>query len=125
MSNSARLTLIAFSALVLPACYSSGNHTTMTPVGPPGSPDAFARTSPAHNATGVSTTATFMGAAANGAATSRIQIPTSPAFGTTVVDAAGLTNNQYTAPTATLSAATVYYWRVIASNASGDTFTTA
>jgi hypothetical protein len=42
----------------------------MTPVGPPGSPDAFALTSPAHNAT-------------------------------------------------------VYPWRVIASNATGDTFSTA
>ena len=124
MSNSLRSALLVLSLLALPACYSSSNHTYNTPMGPAGSPGAFALTSPAHNAGGVSTTATFMWSAANGAVTYRIQISTSAGFGTTVVDAAGLGTTQYTVPAATLTAATGYYWRVIATNATGDTYST-
>lgn len=124
MSNSLRSALLLLSLLALPACCNSSNKTYNTPMGPAGSPGTFALTSPAHNAGGVSTTAKFMWAAANGAATYRIQISTNFNFTVNAVDAAGLTNNQYTVPAAMLTAGTGHYWRVIATNATDDTYST-
>jgi hypothetical protein len=122
MSNSARLILIAFSALVLPACYSRGGHTYMTPMGPAGSPGAFSLTSPANGATATGTKPTFMWNGANGATTYTLQISASPGLTSPVVDQAGITNTMFTLASALADG--TYYWQVIAHNATGNTFST-
>src|SRR3954470_6461946 len=123
MSNAARLVLVAFSALALPACYNSSSHSYMTPVGPAGSPGAFSLTSPANGATATGTTPTFMWNGANGATTYTLQIANNPSITSPVVNQAGITNTMYTLPSA-LAAGGPYYWQVIAHNATGDTFST-
>jgi hypothetical protein len=73
---------------------------------------------PPNNATGVSRTPTLDWSDVSGANYYGVQVSTSPSFGTTVINANGLTSSQYVVTTP-LNYGTVYYWRVNASNAGG------
>ncbi len=85
--------------------------------------------SPADEATGIPLSPTLEWEAVNGAGTYQVQVSTQANFSSAVVDAAGIAATQYQA--SGLSPNTQYYWRVLASNAgtnnwsSSRRFTTA
>jgi hypothetical protein len=82
-----------------------------------GVPAAPTLSSPADGATGVSLSTTLSWVASSGASTYGLQVSTSSSFSTTVFDQSSIssTSQQVTG----LSASTVYYWRVNATNSSG------
>ncbi|MDI6778973.1 MAG: S8 family serine peptidase [Bacteroidota bacterium] len=73
--------------------------------------------SPANGATGVSTSPTLTWNASSGATSYRLQVSTSSAFTTTLVDQSGITSTSYSLTG--LSSGTIYYWRVNATNSTG------
>lgn len=78
--------------------------------------------SPADGAPGIGTTPTFAWTISPSAATYRVQVDTTGAFtGPFVInDTVGSTIYSYAVPAGTLSAGTLYYWRVVAQNAYGQ-----
>jgi hypothetical protein len=84
---------------------------------PPGPPSPPALVSPANGATGVSIPATLTWSASSGAASYQVQVSTSSTFATTVYDQSGLTS--VSTSVSGLSASTVYFWRVNATNSYG------
>ncbi|TDI83749.1 MAG: T9SS type A sorting domain-containing protein [Caldithrix sp.] len=72
--------------------------------------------SPADNATNVSTTPSLAWSS-SGATSYRLQVSTSANFSTTMVDQSGLTSTSF--QVSSLSNSTTYYWRVNATNAIG------
>ena len=88
------------------------NFTTVPP--PPVAP---VLATPASGATGVAVNPTLTWNASAGATSYRLQVATSAAFGTLIVDQAALTGTS--SALSGLAANTVYYWRVSASNGGG------
>lgn len=76
-----------------------------------GAPAQVVLSTPANGATGVSQTPTLTWQAAAGAATYEVQLSTSSTFGTTIVNATGVTGTSYLV-SSSLAANTVHYWRV-------------
>ena len=74
---------------------------------------------PTNGALGQSLTPTFTWATVNGAATYHLQVSTESTFGTTIYNNAAITG--ISQAISGLSYLTVYYWKVQAANASGDT----
>ncbi|MDC0710891.1 endopeptidase [Stigmatella sp. ncwal1] len=99
------------------ACYSPGSACTcVTPVcSAPGNP---ALSSPAAGGTGVELAAVLDWSDATSASSYDVQVATDAAFTTVVASASALTASTWTVSPA-LSANTVYYWRVRASNSCG------
>jgi hypothetical protein len=79
----------------------------------PAAPDLIL---PPDGATGVSLTPTLDWSDISNATFYGVQVSTNPNFTTTVVNAAGLTNSQYTIPSGILNNNTIYFWRVNAKN---------
>jgi len=100
-------------ALAIPAC---SNDPT---VGAP-SP-RFGLHSPANGAIGISGTPTFSWTVSHGTSTYQLQISTDPGFGALVFDQGGIASTS-TIPAVTLTDGTIYYWRVIAEQPTGDVF---
>ncbi|NUM43460.1 MAG: carboxypeptidase regulatory-like domain-containing protein, partial [Anaerolineales bacterium] len=86
-------------------------------------PGAPTLTSPANGATDVPLAPTFQWDAVAQAASYYIEIATDSGF-TNIVDSATVATNSYT-PGIALSSSTIYYWRVTASNACGDSATSS
>ncbi len=84
---------------------------------PPQPPAAPALSSPANGATGLATSLTLSWNASTGATSYRLQVSTSSAFTTTVVDQSGLSGTS--SLVSGLLTGTTYYWRVNASNSGG------
>ena len=84
-------------------------------------PGAFSLTSPAADEREVSTTATLDWEDASGAASYALQVDDDAGFASPEVDESSLTSSTYTVGAAVLSSATVYYWRVTATNQNGTT----
>lgn len=79
--------------------------------------------SPANGATGVSTVPSLVWIASPGATSYHLQVSTDAGFGALVVDISGITITSYVP---SLSSATLYYWRVLATNSGGSSaYTTA
>jgi hypothetical protein len=103
------------------SCGTSGWSTpvwSFTTTGTCVTPSAPVLSSPTDNATGVSTTPNLQWNASSGATSYRAQVSTSSGFGTTVFNQSGITATQVTVSPA-LSASTLYYWRVNATNSCG------
>ena len=103
------------------SCGTSGWSTpvwSFTTTGTCVTPLAPVLSSPTDNATGVSTTPNLQWNASSGATSYRAQVSTSSGFGTTVFNQSGITATQVTVSPA-LSASTLYYWRVNATNSCG------
>ena len=81
-------------------------------------PAAPVPSSPANNATNVSTSPTLQWNASAGATSYQVQVSTSSDFTATVFNQSGITGTQVTVSPA-LDNNTTYYWRVNASNTSG------
>ena len=82
-------------------------------------PIAPVLTTPANNATGITTVPAFVWGAVTGATSYRIQVSASNTFATTLLDSAGITGTTVTMPAGLLTGATTYYWRVSAANVGG------
>ena len=92
--------------------------TGTPPVIPPVAvPTAVVLASPADGATGASLAPALAWTAITSAQSYQVQVSTSSSFATTVANASGLTGTSYTL--ASLTAGTVYYWRVRATNTGG------
>lgn len=78
--------------------------------------------SPANSATGVSANPTLTWTASPGATSYRVQVATDAGFGALVADVAGISGVSYVP---SLSSATVYFWRVLATNSGGSSAYTA
>jgi hypothetical protein len=89
------------------------NFTTL--VAPPGSPTLGA---PANGAINVALLTPFSWPVDPGSTSYGLQVSTDPAFGTTVVNQAGITGTSYTLASP-LANGTVYYWRLNAVDAGG------
>jgi hypothetical protein len=88
-------------------------------------PGAFSLSAPADGATNQPVRPTFTWTAATQGSTYRLQVATDAAFNQLVADVSGLTGTSYTL-NSDLSGSTRYYWRMLASNACGDSaFTVA
>lgn len=88
-------------------------------------PGAFSLGAPADGATNQPVLPTFTWTAATQGGTYRLQVATDAAFNQLVADVSGLTGTSYTLGSE-LSGSTLYYWRMSASNACGDSaFTVA
>lgn len=96
------------------SAWASYFHFTTTVAVPP----APVLVAPVNNATNVSITPLLDWEDVPGATSYRVQISTSPSFGTTVINVGGLTNSAYSVPGG-LTNNTTYYWRVNASNSGG------
>lgn len=106
-------------ALTLSGAGASQMHTTaVTLQVSAAAPDSAALIAPADGATGVEALPIFAWDATPGAFTYDFQMAADPAFTTLIETAVGLTTTTYT-PAAALDAASVYYWRVRASNGCG------
>jgi len=88
----------------------------MTLLIPPAAPQLV---DPVDGATEISTTPTLNWDSVQYAASFRVQLSTDSTFGTTLINAAGLTFSQYNVPGGILSNNTRYFWRVNASNSAG------
>ncbi|MGB3547250.1 MAG: PA14 domain-containing protein [Saprospiraceae bacterium] len=86
-------------------------------------PGAFAQTSPAAGATGISLSPTLGWAAATDAASYNLVVSTAANYSNPVVSTTGLGGTSFTV-SAPLSAGTTYYWRVTAVNTNGNTVAT-
>ena len=93
--------------------YSSVWHFTTIPV-PPSAPTL---NSPSDGATGIDVNPTLSWFASSGATTYRVQVSTASDFSSPIVDDATLTSTSK--PVSGLTASTLYYWHVSASNAGG------
>jgi M6 family metalloprotease-like protein len=71
---------------------------------------------PANYSGGINSNTTFSWSAVEDADAYAIQVSDDQSFNTTVFYQTGITNNYYTDPTIILDNATMYYWRVFASN---------
>ena len=89
--------------------------TTLT--GTPAVPPAPSLASPANGATGVAVNPALSWNASTGAASYQVQVSTSSAFTSTIVNQSGITTTSYGA--SGLSNSTTYYWRANASNSGG------
>ncbi|MHB8605989.1 MAG: YncE family protein [Thermoplasmatota archaeon] len=90
---------------------------TPTPVVAPGT---FGLVEPQRANLFVSPTVSFQWTGSEGATSYRLEVATSPAFGTaTVIDRANLTTTSFQ-PTTPLARATAYWWRVTATNSAGS-----
>lgn len=78
--------------------------------------------SPANGATGVSANPTLTWIASPGATSYHVQVATDAGFGALVADVAGIAGVSYVP---SLSSATVYFWRVLATNSGGSSAYTA
>ncbi len=88
-------------------------------------PTSFGLTSPSNFATDVSPTLTFTWDDAAGEDSYRLQVSTSTLFLNNPVDATvGADQTQYTVPAGNLNENTLYFWRVTAVNAAGNTLGT-
>ncbi|MBF8296374.1 MAG: Por secretion system C-terminal sorting protein [Bacteroidetes bacterium] len=74
--------------------------------------------SPADGLTGVSTSPTLRWDSVPGASWYQVQVSTSPAFSTIIVDQGGIAGTSYNV--SSLAGGTVYYWRVSASHSGGS-----
>src|ERR1041385_3478299 len=92
----------------------SWSPATISSGGPPGAPSL---SSPANGATNQSTTLNLAWNAVSGATSYRLQVSTSSAFTTTIVDDATLTS--ISRQVSGLSNGTTYYWRVNATSTNG------
>ncbi|HRE11846.1 MAG TPA: hypothetical protein PLN22_13615 [Ignavibacteria bacterium] len=88
----------------------------MTLLIPPAAPQLV---EPVDGATEISTTPMLNWDSVQYAASFRVQLSTDSTFGTTLINAAGLTFSQYNVPGGILSNNTRYFWRVNASNSAG------
>ncbi len=84
---------------------------------PPAIPNTPILSSPANNSTGVNTSPSLSWNASSGAASYRLQVSTSSAFATTIVDESNITLTNYNL--SSLLNSTQYYWRVNATNSEG------
>jgi len=84
-------------------------------------PGAFSLLTPTNAATGVSTEPTLDWEDSADVATYTILVDDDPAFGSPDVSDSTLVVSQYTVGASVLGAGTMYYWRVTAVNASGQT----
>ncbi len=84
---------------------------------PPGPPAAPALSSPAAGATGVAIPAALSWSASSGAASYQVQVATDSGFASLVYNQSGITATLTSV--SGLSASTLYYWRVNATNAYG------
>lgn len=75
--------------------------------------------SPANSATGVALLPNFDWQDAANASTYQIQVSTTNNFATTVIDETGIVNSSYSSTTSLINN-TTYYWRVRATNSSGN-----
>jgi subtilisin family serine protease len=91
--------------------------TASTPPPPPG-PPVPVLSAPANAATNVAVPATLSWAASSGATSYRVQVSTSSTFTTLFLDRTGVTTTSTSV--AGLASTTVYYWRVLATNAGGS-----
>ena len=95
----------------------SGYFTFETNIAPPPPPNL---TLPEDNATGVSTTPTFVWESSSGATTYQIQVALSSNFNNPSIDVGGLVSTQYVVPqNQQLANGTGYFWRVRAHNTAG------
>lgn len=81
-------------------------------------PSAPTLSSPANGATGISATVTLQWNASSGATSYQAQVSTATNFGITVFNQPGISSVQVTV-SPVLTAGTIYYWRVNASNSVG------
>ncbi len=91
--------------------------TTAIGPGGPTAPSVPTLVSPADGAAGLPTNLTVSWNASSGATSYRLQVSTSAAFSTLILDQSGLSSTSYNL--ASLATNTTYYWRVNASNAGG------
>ncbi|MBM3119538.1 MAG: hypothetical protein FJ006_08340 [Chloroflexi bacterium] len=91
-----------------------GNNTNSNGTPPP----APILSSPANNAAGVATTLTLQWNASQGATSYLVQVSISDNFNSTIFNQSDIAATQVTV--SALNASTTYYWRVRASNSSGD-----
>jgi hypothetical protein len=83
-------------------------------------PGSFSQSSPASNATGVSTQPTFSWASSASANTYSLIVSTNSSFASPVINQTALTSTSFT-PSSALANSTTYFWKVTAVNASGST----
>ncbi|HZE95446.1 MAG TPA: hypothetical protein VE981_00310 [Planctomycetota bacterium] len=83
-------------------------------------PGAFTMVSPSNGATGVSTLPTLTWNASSGAISYRVELSRNVGFTIIVVDQSGITTTSFTVTT-TLLPTTIYFWRITAVNAGGNT----
>ena len=84
----------------------------------PPAPAAPVLASPANGATNVAVPAALAWNSSSGATSYTVQVSTSQSFATLAYNASGITSTSTTA--SGLSAATLYYWRVLAANTTGN-----
>ncbi|MDX2114522.1 MAG: hypothetical protein SFZ24_02720 [Planctomycetota bacterium] len=82
-------------------------------------PQSFALVSPANGATGVALTPTVSWSASANATSYRLMVDNEPGFAAPVLLDTVVTGTAYAVPAGALSEGTQYWWRVVASNASG------
>ncbi len=90
---------------------------SFTTVAPPPPPAVPVLATPSDGATGIATNPTLTWNASTGATSYRVQVSTSSAFTTTVVDQSNITTTSYAV--SSLSTNTIYYWHVNATNSGG------
>ncbi|MGA9363632.1 MAG: invasin domain 3-containing protein, partial [Bacteroidota bacterium] len=90
---------------------------SFTTVAPPPPPAVPVLATPSDGATGIATNPTLTWNASTGATSYRVQVSTSSAFTTTVVDQSNITTTSYAV--GSLSTNTIYYWHVNATNSGG------
>jgi uncharacterized protein YmfQ (DUF2313 family) len=95
--------------------------TTVAGGSPPG---AFTLVSPADASSGVSISPTYSWNSAPNSTSYTLQVATDAGMTNLVIDQSGLTATSDT-PATVLAEGTMYYWQVIASNATGDTTSTS
>lgn len=93
---------------------------SFTTTTPPPAPGTFSQTTPANAATGVSRTPAFSWGTSSNASSYTLVVSTNSSFTSPVINQTGLTATSYT-PTNSLTASTLYYWRVTAVNGVGTT----
>ena len=100
------------------SAYSTVRSFTTAATPPPGIPPVPVLSSPANAATKVAVPTTLSWGASSGATSYRVQVSTSSTFTTLFLDLSGVTTTSTSV--AGLGSQTLYYWRVLAPNASGS-----